>query len=124
MKSVLIVGDEPTRRLISLLVLSMDLGWSCQTASDAERAFSFMENRTPDLVVADADLLLGGIELVDALKAIPRLESIPVIIISSYSERAQEAEDFGARAFLQRPFRQHEFLEILKNIFPDEPLLG
>ena len=63
---------------------------------------------TPDLVLLDAEMPgMSGFKVFDALKALPGLQDVPVIFVTSHSEPAFEicALDMGAVDFISKPVR-------------------
>ena len=100
MPSVLLVDDEPAiRRMLSIMVKS--LGLETIPAEDAENALGLLEGNVPDLIITDVRLPgLSGDELARRVKSVPRLASVPVVLISAY----QEPRGHVADAFLAKPF--------------------
>jgi CheY-like chemotaxis protein len=100
MKRVLIVEDEPTiRRVLELLFSGM--GCDTMPAPDAETAESILEQRPPDLVIADIKLPgKDGVELTHDIRANPRVHDVPVILTSAYGEPRHHEAD----AFVPKPF--------------------
>ena len=65
---------------------------------------------------------MDGLEFLQALKADPDLDHIPVIIASAYTdlERWCRAMRLGAAEYLEKPFDFEELSEVLERIFERE----
>ena len=66
---------------------------------------------TLDIVLPDAN----GLSILKDLKADPKTDKIPVIIISS-SDEEKNALELGAEKFVKKPINFHKLFEIMKDI--------
>jgi class 3 adenylate cyclase len=103
---VLIVDDDALNR--TLLTKSLELDGHRTTALDnGFAALASLDTDTPDLVLLDVEMPgIDGIEVLERLKADPRLQHVPVIMISGVEDtdsivRCLEA---GADDYLPKPF--------------------
>jgi CheY-like chemotaxis protein len=55
----------------------------------------------------------GGMQVLDRLRSIEELRSVPVIVVSGQegAEVRREAFDAGARAFVQKPADENELVD-------------
>jgi DNA-binding response OmpR family regulator len=86
-------------------------------AADALTAVSEARKQQPDLIILDLGLPAGdGFIVMERLKKIPSLAVIPIIVVSARDVRAnqQRAVKAGARAFLQKPVDNAEFLAVIR----------
>lgn len=84
---VLIVDDEPQVRA-ELQVLAAACLPDCRVlpAADGETALALMEQEPPMLVLLDLAMPgLGGADVLDRMRADPRLRAVPVVVLSSKS---------------------------------------
>jgi len=75
-------------------------------ATDGAAALRLMGENAPDLMLLDAQMPgLTGFQLLDAMRADPRLVDVPVIMITSLSDEAHEQMGLekGAADFLAKP---------------------
>jgi DNA-binding response OmpR family regulator len=108
---VLVVDDDADiRRLLqSRLSASHDVVF----ATDAISAVHEARTQQPDLVLLDLSLPGGnGLVVMERLRSIGPLESVPVIVISAHdgSGAEQQALAAGARAFVAKPFDHSRLL--------------
>jgi CheY-like chemotaxis protein len=61
---------------------------------------------------------MSGLELLETIKQEPRLEPIPVIMISSRSTETAgvQATKLGAQAYMQKPLSVEHFDEVVGNL--------
>ncbi|HKQ47930.1 MAG TPA: response regulator [Phycisphaerae bacterium] len=108
---VLVVDDSETSRELLETLLS---GWSIPvvTVGTAEEALALLDQRNNNghdpfgLVILDWMLPgLDGIEAAARIRARPETKSLPIIIISAYAGREEEARcaEIGVNVFLPKP---------------------
>jgi PAS domain S-box-containing protein len=109
---VLVVDDNADMRDYLKRLLSSR--FSVLTADGGQRALDLIGmDAPPDLVLSDVMMpRLDGIELLRALRANPRTQDIPVILLSARAgeEASIEGLEAGADAYLIKPFSARELL--------------
>ncbi len=106
--TLLLVDDDP----LSLELLQGYLepeGYRLTTACDGEEAWKLLDNpqREFDLVVTDRSMpRMDGMELLQRIKAEPRLARMPVIFETALSQQSEIAEGIaaGVHYYLTKPF--------------------
>ncbi len=100
---VLLVDDSKFLRMANERALAR-AGYEVSTASDGEEALRVAKEKLPDVILLDMMLpKLSGPEVLRALKSNPATTVIPVIVLTSLSQRNEEkllAE--GAVAYLEK----------------------
>jgi signal transduction histidine kinase/CheY-like chemotaxis protein len=83
--TILIVDDNPEVRATHQKLVQQGLpGCQIRLAENGEIALQWMENEIPTLVLLDLVMPgLGGADVLDHMRANPRLRSVPVVILSS-----------------------------------------
>jgi len=120
---VLIVDDNPLDRALLQEHLSRE-GYEIDTAEDGVEGFHLME-RDPwryDVVLLDRNMpRLGGVELLQWLKANAELRSLPVILQTASDSRADllEAMKGGAFYFLTKPYDVEVLLTVVATAVRD-----
>lgn len=120
---VLIVDDNPHDRALLQEHLSRE-GYEIDTAEDGVEGFHLME-RDPwryDVVLLDRNMpRLGGVELLQWLKANAELRSLPVILQTASDSRADllEAMKGGAFYFLTKPYDIEVLLTVVATAVRD-----
>ncbi|MDX2197868.1 MAG: response regulator transcription factor [Phycisphaerae bacterium] len=106
MKSILIVEDEADLAEVLHYQLKRE-GFDCRVAGDGAAALAEIERHPPDLVVLDRMLpKASGDEVAMKLKSDPRLQHIPVIMVTAKAEETDELVGFaiGADDYIRKPF--------------------
>ncbi len=105
---ILVADDDATYGDLAGRVLARAFrGAVVETAPDGATALASALAHPPDLIVADLDMPgLNGVELVAALRADPRTEKVPVVVVSAIGGPTDWAllGRLGANAFLGKPF--------------------
>ena len=87
--------------------------------ADAITALAEARKSPPDLIILDLGLPGGGgLSVMQRLQALPRLSTIPVIVISG-QERSigeQPSLDAGAASFFQKPVNPEELLGKIREL--------
>jgi len=107
------VDDEiPALRLIRLTL--QRAGYEIVTATDGQEALNLIQQRPPDLILADVLMpRLGGFDLVRIVKRDPKLRNIPCILVTSLNryEDQKMGYQFGADFYITKPFTPEGLLQ-------------
>jgi CheY-like chemotaxis protein len=117
MITVLVVDDEP---LIAMALEAelVDAGYAVATAANGRQGLERLaETPRPALVLTDMMMpVMGGAELILAMRADPALRSIPVIVLSSLPEPTVRARAEGAAAILRKPYTAEQVLATIARV--------
>ncbi len=109
--TILVVEDEPHIREVLSGLLGA-LGYRLLMAASAEQALDALNVVSPDLVLTDVHLgAMSGIDLCARLKADPRYELMPVVILTAVGDLEARVAGLAAGAddFFTKPV---EFVEL------------
>jgi CheY-like chemotaxis protein len=117
LKTVLVVDDSKFFRTATERTLAR-AGYSVITATDGEEALRVAREKIPSLILLD--MLLPGADgpsVLRRLKEDPATKKIPVLVLSSLSQRNEEklVAD-GAAAFLEKDRLVKDFHPLLESI--------
>jgi DNA-binding response OmpR family regulator len=102
---VLAVDDDPIHREFSSVYLGAP-GTSVLTADSAEAGLALLATRHFDIALIDVDMPgMSGIDMVQILRADPRYDALPIIVITGREDMASidRAFDAGATSFMCKP---------------------
>lgn len=102
---VLVVDDNPINLKLTRVLLSAE-GYAVATASSAEDALRVLETIAPRLILMDIQLPgLDGLELTRILKQDPARRDIPVIALTAYAMKGDEAlaRAAGCDGYITKP---------------------
>ena len=111
-KRILVVEDhEENRRILRLLLKSAD--YEVLEATTGEEGVRLAAQEHPDLILMDIQLPgLDGYEATRQIKATPDLNSIPIIVVTSYALSGDDVKAFaaGCDAYVAKPVKLRELL--------------
>ena len=122
---ILIADDyEDNRELLRLILLAAE--YEVLEARDGEECVTLAQRHVPELILVDLSMpKLDGWEVFKALKADRSTHNIPCIAVTAYAEidrnRALKA---GFNAYLAKPFRVGELLEVVEHLIAGRALQG
>ena len=118
---ILIVDDSVAMRHVERTMLE-DMGFSdIAEAADGSQALKMVASGKFDLILLDWKMpVLSGLDTLKQLKANPDFKSIPVVMVTSESNKSKilEAIQSGAANYIIKPFSD----EVLKEKL--EPFIG
>ena len=117
---ILIVDDFSTmRRIIKNLL--RDLGFNnTQEADDGITALPKLQSGDFDFLVTDWNMPgMQGIDLLKAVRADPKLASLPVLMVTAEAKKEQivEAAQAGVNGYVVKPFTAGTLKEKIDKIF-------
>lgn len=106
--AVLLVDDDPddvelTRLMLGQASLTLELSFANSALAALDR---LRGGCGPDLILLDLNMpVMGGLELLRALKRDPELSCIPVVILSTSQDPEDQARSraLGAAGYLTKP---------------------
>ncbi|MBU0704954.1 MAG: response regulator [Chloroflexi bacterium] len=124
MKStILLIEDDPGAARLAELILNSK-GYQIVIASNGLQGLKLAQANPPDMILLDL-MLPGqdGFEVLNLLRAEPRTADVPVIIVSSKSQLTdkQTATKIGADAYLAKPYKQAELLDLVHSLLRERP---
>ena len=120
---ILTVDDSATMRRIIAGAASV-MGIETLGAGNGLEALKILEKEgdSISLILLDVNMPeMNGIEALKRIKADPRWSKIPVMMVTSESERAHviEAIQSGASSYLAKPFAPEDLIKkIMQNVGP------
>jgi diguanylate cyclase (GGDEF)-like protein len=109
---VLVVEDDEATRG-ALRALLDDAGYTCDEASDGERAVAAMRDALFDLVVLDLGLPgMSGADVHRQLRRDPRTRFLPIVFLTAHTDRQVKLAELeaGAEDFITKPYDAEELL--------------
>jgi len=131
-KIILLVEDNPDDVELTLRALKKNnIANEVVVAHDGEEALAYLtatgryEGHTltgtslPQLVLLDLKLpKLGGLEVLRAMRADPRTQLLPVVVLTSSSEEPDiiASYDLGANSYIRKPVDFNQFMEAVREL--------
>ena len=129
-KSILLVEDNPDDVELTLMALKESkILNQVNVTRDGVEALEYLfctgkyaerqPDSLPELVLLDLKLpKLGGLEVLEKLRADPRTRLIPVVILTSSSEEEDVLKSYslGANSYVRKPVEFHQFVEAVHQL--------
>lgn len=121
---ILLIEDNPDHVEITTTALENTgiLSSRIHVSYDGEEALSYIYNpsiQRPDLILLDIRLpKIDGLEVLKKIKTDPRLQTIPVIILTTSSEEGDiiKGYKYGANSYVTKPVNFKDFISKIKSI--------
>lgn len=129
-KIILLVEDNPDDEMLMRRALDKNrIANEVVVAHDGVEALDYLFargqyarrdiNATPQLMLLDLKLpKLGGLEVLQQLRADERTKYIPIVVLTSSSEQEDvvRSYDLGANSFVQKPVDFYDFIEATRQL--------
>ncbi|MEB3831347.1 response regulator [Phormidium sp. CCY1219] len=106
-KRILVIDDEDDIREVAQLSLEMVGGWEVLTASSGNDGIKLAQAEQPDAILLDVMMPdMDGPATFKKLKAHPRTENIPVILLTAkvLSADQRKFSELGITSVIAKPF--------------------
>jgi len=117
-KKILTVDDSPSlRHMIAFTLRSA--GYEVHEADDGQDGLDKAQAQPYDLIITDQNMVrMNGLRLIASLRALPKYQKIPILMLTSESSDAMKAKvrEVGATGWLVKPFDPQKILEVVKKV--------
>jgi two-component system cell cycle response regulator DivK len=125
-KSILLVEDNAVNRRLAQFLLKSK-GYEVWEATSVPEAFAALKERRPDLILMDIQLPeVDGLTATRCLKADPATCDIPVVAVTSYAMKGDEAKAFeaGCSGYVTKPIDKAQLLDTVARLLPQPEASG
>jgi len=120
-KTILVVDDSVTMVMSLKTTLTLN-GYQTESAANGREALDKLQaGFKPDLIVTDINMpVMGGMELIRNVRAMPGLKFIPILTLTTESELAKKNEGklAGATGWLVKPVSGNDLVAVIKKVLP------
>ena len=112
---VLIVDDSVTVRKVTSRLLERN-GYEAQVATDGIDALEKLQEMLPEVIVLDIEMpCMDGFEVANHIRHNPRLQHIPIVMITSRTgeKHRERAFGIGVNEYMGKPFQEQMLLDTL-----------
>jgi two-component system chemotaxis response regulator CheY len=123
--NILIVDDSATVRAIiakAIRLAEVDLGELYEAANGRE-ALDLLSEQWVDLVFADINMpVMGGIEMVERMRADALHCNTPIIIVSTEgsAERMRQLKEKGVNGYIRKPFTPEAIRNAIEEVIGNQ----
>ena len=121
-RTILSIEDAPYFRTLIRLALSFE-GFDVIEASNGKDGLELAYSKQPDLILLDIIMPgMNGLEVCKIIQADDRLNTIPVVMLSSSDEdeNIKTGLGLGAKAYLVKPFKPTDLVGLIRRLLADE----
>ena len=120
-KRILLIEDNAVNRRLAQFLLKSQ-GYEVWEVTSAPEAFASLKEKRPDLILMDIQLPgMDGLTATKQLKADPTTRDIPVLAVTSYAMKGDEAKAFeaGCSGYVTKPIDKTLFLQTVAKVLMD-----
>lgn len=124
MKQILIVEDVELNR--DLLIQLLEDHYDLVIATDGAEGLTLAEQQNPDLILLDLSLpVINGWEVARRLKSDSRLQSIPILALSSHAMHGDEEQALqcGCDDYLSKPLDEDRLFAKIEQLTHSESVI-
>jgi two-component system, sensor histidine kinase and response regulator len=110
--SILVIDDEPNNFDVIQILLNKE-NYIFHYASSGQRALDRVDRFQPDVILLDVMMPdLDGIEVCRRIKALPRWQSVPIVMVTALTDKKEleRCLSTGAEDFLAKPVNRLELI--------------
>lgn len=113
---ILVVEDDASLRVVIRLVLEQ-AGYDMTEAPNGQVALDMLNGDPPDLILVDSKMpILGGAQVIEHVRAEPAYASIPIVLLTGFSDTHA-----GADAVVAKPFERTQLLDVIERLVRRTP---
>jgi two-component system chemotaxis response regulator CheY len=118
---VLVVDDSITMVMSLKTTLTIN-GFEVETANNGQAALDKLNTGLrPNLILTDINMpVMGGLEFIGKLRAIPGLKFVPVLTLTTESDTAkrEEGKRAGATGWIVKPVSGDDLIKVIRKVLP------
>jgi two-component system chemotaxis sensor kinase CheA len=107
--TVLIAEDDRFNRLLLISMLTKNKQIKVLEAKNGEEALEMLSTHNIDILLLDIYMpKMDGLATLKKIRQMKRVANIPIMVISSDETEMKKSLEFGANAFIAKPFKIKE----------------
>jgi adenylate cyclase len=121
---ILIVDDEETQQLFTRKILEKE-GYLVIEASNGQECLEIFQENSPDIVLLDAMMpVMDGFTCCAQLKANPKTQKVPVLMITALDDRksVNQAFEVGATDYVTKPIHWPVLIQRVRRLIQQSQL--
>ena len=119
-KTILVVDDEPSIRMLAKSMLSSD--YTVIEATNGQEAVEITQREAPSVILMD--ILMpkkDGLQACHEIKSNPATKSIPLIMLTAIDQELNRklSAELGADQYIAKPFNPQEMLDVINKLLQE-----
>ncbi|PLY03330.1 MAG: two-component system response regulator [Desulfuromonas sp.] len=120
-QAIMVVDDSPSvRRLMGFSLTSAN--YRVVEAANGHEALELFEREDISMVITDLNMpKMNGLQLIKELRGGRASRFMPIVLLTSESEQEnrQQSKEVGASAWLNKPFKPNQLLQMVRMVLPN-----
>jgi len=119
--AIMVVDDSPAIRKMMGFSLS-EANYRVVEASNGEEALAMFDRENVSMVITDLNMpKMDGLQLIRELRGGRASRFLPIVLLTGESEQEsrQRGKDAGASAWLNKPFKPQQLLQMVRLVMPN-----
>ena len=120
-KIIVIEDNIDNQNLLRLLIERQ--GYQVVTAVDGREGLKIIREEQPDLIVLDLSMpIVDGWEMIKHVKADPKIESIPIVVVTAHLQPGEKKKVFeaGCNGYVFKPFKATDLIDEIERCLPNK----
>ena len=121
-KRILVIEDNEQNRILMRQILKHH-SYEVLEAADGAAGLAMAKEHMPDLILLDLQMpVMGGFAVIQEMRNTPALSQLKVMAVTSFAMKGdrEKALEAGFNEYVTKPIDTRKFVEIVKNMLPDE----
>ena len=117
-KLILVADDSASMRQMISFTLNQ-AGYQILEAVDGKDALEKIKKTTVNMLLTDLNMPnMNGIELIQAVRALPKYKFIPIVMLTTESDQSKKTagKQAGATGWIVKPFKPNQLVSVLKKV--------
>jgi len=118
--AIMVVDDSPSVRRLMGFSLS-EANYRVVEASNGEEALAMFDQENVSMVITDLNMpKMDGLQLIRELRGGRASRFMPIVLLTGESEdeHRQRGKEAGASAWLNKPFKPQQLLQMVRMVMP------
>jgi len=119
--AIMVVDDSPSVRQLMGFSLSA-ANYRVVEAANGEEALEKFDQENVSMVITDLNMpKMDGLQLIRELRGGRASRFMPIVLLTSESEQEnrQRSKEAGASAWLNKPFKPQQLLQMVRMVMPN-----
>ena len=121
-EKIIVIEDNIDNQNLLRLLIERE-GYSVVTAINGQDGLNVIRQEQPDLIVLDLSMpVVDGWEMIELVKADPRIESIPIVVVTAHLQPGEKHKVFeaGCNGYVFKPFKSVDLIKEIETCLPEK----
>ena len=119
-EKIIVIEDNIDNQNLLRLLLERE-GYPVVTAINGQDGLKIIRQEQPELIVLDLSMpIIDGWEMIKHVKADPKIESIPIVVVTAHLQPGEKNQVFeaGCNGYVFKPFKAADLIDEIERCLP------